>query len=70
MAKKTVYFDGFCGYTVAAVTENGKVNEFSFEKRGANCAVGDVYKGRVESVHTGMQAAFIDCGLGDRKSVV
>lgn len=64
MAKKTVYFDGFCGYTVAAVTENGKVNEFSFEKRGANCAVGDVYKGRVESVHTGMQAAFIDCGLG------
>ncbi|MDE6504380.1 MAG: Rne/Rng family ribonuclease [Clostridia bacterium] len=63
MAKKTVYFDGFCGYTVAAVTENGKVDEFSFEKRGSGCAVGDVYKGRVESVHAGMQAAFINCGL-------
>ncbi|MDE7329583.1 MAG: Rne/Rng family ribonuclease [Clostridia bacterium] len=63
MGKKTIYFDSFCGYTIAAVTENGKVVEFGFEKNSTDCAVGNVYKGVVESVHKGMQAAFINCGL-------
>ncbi len=64
MGKKTIYFDAYCGYMLAAVTENGKVTEFEFEKKTEECAVGNVYKGKVQSVHTGMQAAFIDCGLG------
>lgn len=63
MGKKTIYFDGYCGYTVAAVTENGKAVEFGFDKNATGCAVGNVYKGVVESVHPGMQAAFINCGL-------
>lgn len=63
MAKKTILFDSFCGYMIVAVTENGKVVEFDFEKSSKECAVGNIYKGVVESVHPGMQAAFIDCGL-------
>ncbi len=63
MSKKTLFFDGYCGYLFAAVAEDGKISEFNFEKSGGGTAVGNVYKGRVESVLTGMQAAFIDCGL-------
>lgn len=62
-AKKTIYFDGFCGYTAAVIAENGKVTEFDVEKQKKSCAVGNVYKGRVESVLNGMQAAFVNCGL-------
>lgn len=63
MSKKTLYFDYTCGYYISVITENGKVNEFNFEKNSKECAVGNIYKGRVESVHRGMQAAFVDCGL-------
>lgn len=63
MAKKTIYFDSFCGYLVSAVTENGKVIQFDFEKSGGAAAVGNIYKGKVENVLAGMQAAFVNCGL-------
>lgn len=63
MGRKTIYFDSFCGYTVAVIAENGKVTEFNFERQATGCAVGNIYKGRVESVLNGMQAAFINCGL-------
>ena len=42
MGKKTIYFDGYCGYMLAAVTENGKVTEFEFEKKTEECAAGNV----------------------------
>ncbi|MBD5585637.1 MAG: Rne/Rng family ribonuclease [Clostridia bacterium] len=63
MAKKSLYFDSFCGYVISVILENGKVTEFNFEKKAKTCAVGDIYKGRVESVLPGMQAAFVNCGL-------
>ncbi|MDE6667285.1 MAG: Rne/Rng family ribonuclease [Clostridia bacterium] len=63
MGKKTIYFDSYCGYTIAVICENGKVTEFNFQKQQKSCSVGNVYKGRVESVLNGMQAAFINCGL-------
>lgn len=63
MSKKTLYFDSFCGYYISAVTESGKIIDFNFEKRDTGVAVGNVYKGRVESVLPGMQAAFVNCGL-------
>lgn len=63
MSLKTLYFDSFCGYNVSAVTEDGKICEFNFEKRQEGCAVGNVYKGRVEKILPGMHAAFINCGL-------
>ncbi len=63
MARKTLYFDSFCGYFISAVTENGKMIEFNFEKRDTGVAVGNVYKGKVTRVLPGMRAAFVDCGL-------
>lgn len=61
--KKTLYFDEYCGYSVAAVTEDGKLCEFYFEKTSGLPVKGNVYKGRVVSVLPGMQAMFVDCGL-------
>ncbi|MDE6356379.1 MAG: Rne/Rng family ribonuclease [Clostridia bacterium] len=63
MPKKTLYFDGYCGYVTAVVAEDGKMTEFNFEKTQAGSIVGNVYKGRVENVLVGMQAAFVNCGL-------
>lgn len=63
MPKKTLYFDGYCGYITAVVAEDGKMTEFNFEKTDAGTIVGNIYKGRVESVLPGMQAAFVNCGL-------
>ncbi len=63
MSKKTIFFDEYCGYVVAAVTENGKITEFNFEKRNALSIIGNIYKGKVESVLRGMNAAFVNCGL-------
>lgn len=63
MAKKTLYFDSFCGYNTSAVLEDGKITEFNFEKRDTGCKVGNIYKGRVESILPGMRAAFVNCGL-------
>ena len=63
MSKKTLFFDGYCGYLFAAVAEDGKITEFNFEKSSGDACIGNVYKGKVEKVFAGMQAAFINCGL-------
>lgn len=63
MSRKTLYFDEYCGYVVSAVTENGKLADFEFEKRDCGNVVGNIYKGKIESVLPGMQAAFVNCGL-------
>lgn len=63
MPKKTIYFDSYCGYSFAAISENGKVSDFGYEKTKKGCAVGNVYKGVVENVLEGMQAAFVNCNL-------
>ena len=43
--------------------EDGKVAEFEVEKEEFGCIIGNVYKGRVMNVLTGMNAAFIDCNF-------
>lgn len=63
MAKKTIFFDEYCGYNVAAAVVNGKIDEFGFEKKEYASPVGNIYKGRVVNVLPGMNAAFVDCGL-------
>ena len=64
MAKKTIYFDTACGFSVTAVTENGKLTDCRFAADDGAPAVGNIYKGRVANILEGMQAAFVDCGLG------
>ena len=64
MAKKIIYFDKLCGFSVTAVTEDGKLTECRFNAEDGSPAVGNIYKGVVVNVLDGMQAAFVDCGLG------
>ena len=49
--------------TRVAVVENGMLQELHIERGYARGVVGNVYKGRVQRVMPGMQAAFIDIGL-------
>jgi Ribonuclease G/E len=61
--KKEWFLDRYCGQQFVALIEDGKVAEFEVEKEEFGCIIGNVYKGRVMNVLTGMNAAFIDCGL-------
>lgn len=63
MSRKTLYFDCICDFTSSAVMQDGKLIEFHFEKNESKSIVGNIYKGKVKSVLSGMQAAFVDCGL-------
>ncbi|AXA84380.1 ribonuclease G [Lysobacter oculi] len=49
--------------TRVAVVENGMLQELHIERGGQRGVVGNLYKGRVQRVMPGMQAAFIDIGL-------
>ena len=49
--------------TSAAVIENNQLVEFYLERNVSHRLVGNIYKGKVENVLPGMQAAFIDIGL-------
>jgi ribonuclease G len=50
--------------TRVAVLEDGRVAELYVERPGFVSLVGNIYKGRVENVLVGMDAAFVDIGLG------
>ena len=43
--------------------DNFKVAELYVERRGQRSIVGNVYKGVVDNVLPGMEAAFVDIGL-------
>lgn len=49
--------------TRVAVVENGMLQEVHIERASRRGYVGNVYKGRVQRVMPGMQAAFVDVGL-------
>jgi ribonuclease G len=49
--------------TRVALLEDGRPVEFYVEPLGCPTMVGNVYKGRVEKVLAGMDAAFVDIGL-------
>ncbi len=51
------------GTPVAAVLEDGQTVEVDLERRQGRRLVGNIYKGRVQNVLPGMQAAFVDIGL-------
>ena len=61
--KKEWFFDRYCGQQFAALVENGRLAEFWSEKESRGEMVGNVYKGKVTNVLSGMNAAFISCGL-------
>jgi len=49
--------------TRVAVVENGMLQELHIERGWSRGVVGNIYKGRVQRVMPGMQAAFIEIGL-------
>ncbi len=61
--KNKVFIDVHASRTKVAVTENGDLVELHVERESSEKLVGNIYKGRVENVLPGMQAAFINIGL-------
>src|SRR5699024_6736337 len=49
--------------TRVAMVENGVLQEINIERASRLGIVGNIYKGRVQRVLPGMQAAFVDIGL-------
>jgi ribonuclease G len=49
--------------TRVAVVENGMLQELHIERGWRRGVVGNIYKGKVQRVMPGMQAAFVDVGL-------
>ncbi len=49
--------------TRVAMVENGSLQEVSIERRRNRGIVGNIYKGKVNRVLPGMEAAFVDIGL-------
>ena len=60
--KKEIYISKGVGETRIAVKENGKLAELHVDKQSQVKTVGNIYKGVVENVIPGMQAAFINIG--------
>ena len=61
--KKECFFDQYSGQQFFALLEDGVLTEFSTEKENVGVLVGNIYKGRVVNVLSGMNAAFVSCGL-------
>jgi ribonuclease G len=67
--KKTILVSADRGETRVAVLEsktkggNPTVAELYIERRGRRSLVGNIYKGKVDNVLAGMEAAFVDIGL-------
>ncbi len=59
----SIYIDSFGGNYVGAVADGNKLIEYRIEKKNKTVAIGSVFKGKVENVLSGMQAAFINVGL-------
>ena len=51
------------GRRKGGVPEGYRVAEIYFERRGGRSIVGNIYKGRVDNVLPGLEAAFVDIGL-------
>ena len=49
--------------TRVALLEDGTISELFIERRDGSDTAGNIYKGRVQRVLPGMQAAFVDVGL-------
>ncbi|MCG6890717.1 MAG: ribonuclease G [Gammaproteobacteria bacterium] len=49
--------------TRVAIVENGALQEVSIERQASRGIVGNIYKGKVNRVLPGMEAAFVDIGL-------
>ena len=49
--------------TRVAIVEDGHLEEFSIERPTEERIVGSIYKGRIQNMEDGLQAAFVDIGM-------
>ncbi|MBI3539619.1 MAG: Rne/Rng family ribonuclease [Candidatus Eisenbacteria bacterium] len=61
--KQTIIINADAYETRIAILEDGELAELLVERAEQRRHVGDIYKGRVNAVLPGMQAAFVDLGL-------
>ncbi len=61
--KKEWFLDRYCKQQFAALLVDGKLTEFSAEAEPRTTCAGNIYKGKVVNVLSGMNAAFVNCGL-------
>ena len=61
--KKEIYINESMGETRIAILEDTQLVEVYVEKQEKQRMVGNIYKGKVENVLPGMQAAFVDIGF-------
>ena len=61
--KREIVINAGLGETRAALLEDRRLVEFYVERQEEQRVVGNIYKGRVENVLPGMQAAFVNIGL-------
>jgi len=62
--KKEIFINESMGETRIAIQEEDRLVEVYVEKQGQQRMVSNIYKGKVENVIPGMQAAFVDIGFG------
>jgi ribonuclease G len=63
MANKKIIINDTPHEARVALMEDGTIVELFIERAGASDSTGNIYKGRVQRVLPGMQAAFVDIGL-------
>ncbi|MEJ2661951.1 MAG: ribonuclease E/G, partial [Desulfobacteraceae bacterium] len=63
MANKKIICNDMAHETRVAMVEDGDIVEVFIERAGSSDSTGNIYKGRVQRVLPGMQAAFVDIGL-------
>jgi ribonuclease G len=63
MANKKIICNDMAHETRVALVEEGEIAELFIERAGSSDCSGNIYKGRVQRVLPGMQAAFVDIGL-------
>jgi ribonuclease G len=63
MSNKKIICNDMAHETRVALVEEGDIVEVFIERAGSSDSTGNIYKGRVQRVLPGMQAAFVDIGL-------
>ena len=58
-----IFVDSHGGNVIGAVADGNKLIEYRIEKKNKIVTIGSVFKGRVENILPGMQAAFVNVGL-------
>ena len=61
--KKEIIINAESLETRVAILEEGKLEDFFIERAGEDRIVGSIFKGRIQNLEDGLQAAFVDIGL-------